>query len=93
MLENHGVTESNWHEATKATPHFAISESPVFIGRAVAALAQDPNMSRWNGKSLSSGQLSKIYTFTDLDGSQPDCWRYVAEIQEAGKTADVTGYR
>ena len=93
MLENHGVTESNWHEATKATPHFAISESPVFIGRAVAALAQDPNVSRWNGKSLSSGQLAKIYGFTDLDGSQPDCWRYVAEIQEAGKPADVTGYR
>jgi NAD(P)-dependent dehydrogenase (short-subunit alcohol dehydrogenase family) len=93
MLENHGVTESNWHEATKATPHFAISESPVFIGRAVAALAQDPNMLRWNGKSLSSGQLAKIYGFTDLDGSQPDCWRYVAEIQDAGKPADVTGYR
>src|ERR687898_1634706 len=78
MLENHGVTESNWHEATKATPHFAISESPVFIGRAVVALAQDPNVSRWNGKSMSSGQLAKIYGFTDLDGSQPDCWKYVA---------------
>jgi hypothetical protein len=93
MLENHGVTESNWHEATKRTPHFAISESPAFIGRAVAALAQDPNLSRWNGKSLSSGQLAKIFGFTDLYGSQPDCWRYVSEIQEAGKPADITGYR
>jgi len=65
----------------------------VFIGRAVVALAQDPNVSRWNGKSLSSGQLAKIYGFTDLDGSQPDCWRYVSEIQEAGKSADVAGYR
>ena len=93
MLENHGVTESNWRDATTRTPHFAISESPAFVGRAIAALAQDPNVSRWNGKSLSSGQLAKIYGFTDLDGSQPDCWRYVAEVQEAGKPADVTGYR
>ena len=93
MLEAYGVTESNWLEATKRSPHFAISESPAFAGRAVAALAQDPNVSRWNGKSLSSGQLAKIYGFTDLDGSQPDAWRYVTEVQDAGKPADVTGYR
>jgi NAD(P)-dependent dehydrogenase (short-subunit alcohol dehydrogenase family) len=55
MLEAHGVTESNWRDATAHAPHFAISESPAFVGRAVAALAQDPNVSRWNGKSLSSG--------------------------------------
>jgi hypothetical protein len=93
MLEAYGVSEANWHEATKKSPHFAISESPAFIGRAVAALAQDPDVSRWNGKSLSSGQLAKIYGFTDLDGSQPDAWRYVIEVQDAGKPADVTGYR
>jgi len=93
MLENYGVTESNWLEAAKRSPHFAISESPAFVGRAVVALAQDPDVSRWNGKSLSSGQLAKIYGFTDLDGSQPDAWRYVTEVQDAGKPADVTGYR
>ena len=93
MLEAYGVTESNWHDATKKMPHFAISESPAFVGRAVAALAQDPDVSRWNGKSLSSGQLAKIYGFTDLDGSQPDAWRYLVEVQDAGKPADVTGYR
>jgi NAD(P)-dependent dehydrogenase (short-subunit alcohol dehydrogenase family) len=93
MLEAYGVTESNWRDATKRAPHFAISESPAFVGRAVAALAQDPNVARWNGKSLSSGQLAKIYGFTDLDGSQPDAWRYVTEVQDAGKPADVTGYR
>lgn len=93
MLENYGVTESSWLEATKRSPHFAISESPAFVGRAVAALALDPDVSRWNGKSLSSGQLARIYGFTDLDGSQPDAWRYVTEVQEAGKPADVTGYR
>jgi NAD(P)-dependent dehydrogenase (short-subunit alcohol dehydrogenase family) len=93
MLEAYKVTEANWSDATKVSPHFAISESPAFVGRAVVALAQDPNVSRWNGKSLSSGQLAKIYGFTDLDGSQPDAWRYVTEVQDAGKPADVTGYR
>jgi NAD(P)-dependent dehydrogenase (short-subunit alcohol dehydrogenase family) len=93
MLEAYGVAESNWREATKRNPHFAISESPAFVGRAVAALAQDPEVSRWNGQSLSSGQLAKVYGFTDLDGSQPDAWRYVVEVQDAGKPADVTGYR
>ena len=93
MLEAFGVTESNWRDTTARVPHFAISESPAFVGRAVAALAQDPDVSRWNGQSLSSGQLARIYGFTDLDGSQPDAWRYVPEIQDAGKPADVTGYR
>lgn len=93
MLEAYGVTEANWRDATARAPHFAISESPAFVGRAVAALAQDPDRSRWNGASLSSGQLAKIYGFTDLDGSRPDAWRYVVEVQDAGKPADVTGYR
>jgi NAD(P)-dependent dehydrogenase (short-subunit alcohol dehydrogenase family) len=93
MLEAYGVTESNWRDATEKSPHFAISESPAFVGRAVVALARDPDMSRWNGKSLSSGQLAKFYGFTDLDGSQPDAWRYLVEVQDAGKPADVTGYR
>jgi len=64
MLDAYGVTESNWHDATKKMPHFAISESPAFVGRAVAALAHDPDVLRWNGKSLSSGQLAKIYGST-----------------------------
>ncbi|MGH7004579.1 MAG: SDR family oxidoreductase [Alphaproteobacteria bacterium] len=93
MLDAYGVSEANWRDAAKRSPHFAISESPAFVGRAVAALAQDPNVSRWNGKSLSSGALAKIYGFTDLDGSQPDAWRYVVEVQDAGEPADVTGYR
>ena len=93
MLDAFQVTEANWHDATKFQPHFAISETPAFVGRAVAALAQDPNVARWNGKSLSSGELAKIYGFTDLDGSQPDAWRYLVEVQDRGKPADVTGYR
>src|SRR5688500_16820577 len=93
MLDAYRVTEASWREATKIQPHFAISESPAFVGRAVAALAADPDVSRWNGMSLSSGQLAKEYGFTDLDGSQPDAWRYLVEVQDAGKPADVTGYR
>jgi NAD(P)-dependent dehydrogenase (short-subunit alcohol dehydrogenase family) len=93
MLEAFGVTEENWRDATTKVPHFAISETPRFIGRAVAALAADPDRSRWNGQSLSSGELAKVYGFTDVDGSRPDAWRYVREVQDAGKPADATGYR
>jgi NAD(P)-dependent dehydrogenase (short-subunit alcohol dehydrogenase family) len=93
MLEVFGVSESNWRDATDKVPHFAISESPAFVGRAVVALAADPDVARWNGASLSSGQLAKVYGFTDVDGSQPDAWRYLVEVQEAGRPADVTGYR
>jgi NAD(P)-dependent dehydrogenase (short-subunit alcohol dehydrogenase family) len=93
MLEAYGVTEENWRDATKVQPHFAISESPHFVGRAVAALAADPDVARWNGASLSSGQLAQVYGFTDLDGSRPDAWRYLVEVQDRGKPADTTGYR
>ncbi len=93
MLEAYGVTEATWREATAREPHFAISESPAYVGRAVVALAADPAVSRWNGSSLSSGQLARVYGFTDVDGSQPDAWRYLVEVQDPGKPADVTGYR
>lgn len=93
MLDNYGVTEENWRDATAKQPHFVISESPRFVGRAVAALAADPERALWSGESLSSGGLAKAYGFTDLDGSQPDCWRYLREVQETGRPADATGYR
>ncbi|GIG85439.1 SDR family oxidoreductase [Plantactinospora endophytica] len=93
MLDEFGVTEENWQDAAEKQPHFVISESPAFVGRAVAALAADPDRARWSGQSLSSGQLAKVYGFTDLDGSQPDAWRYIVEVEAAGKPADPTGYR
>ena len=80
-------------DALMQEPHFAISESPRFVGRAVAAIAADPQRARWNGESVSSGGLAKEYGFSDVDGSQPDAWRYVDEIQDRGLPADVTGYR
>ncbi|MFC9354235.1 SDR family oxidoreductase [Arthrobacter sp. NPDC057013] len=94
MLEHYGVTEANWREAAATNPHFAaISESPRFVGRAVAALAADPDVHRRTGGSFSSGGLAQEYGFTDVDGSRPDCWRYLAEVQEAGLPADANGYR
>ncbi|MGV9644033.1 SDR family oxidoreductase [Streptomyces sp. NPDC003333] len=93
MLDAFGVREDNWRDALDREPHFAISETPRYVGRAVAALAADPEVARFNGQSLSSGQLARVYDFTDLDGSRPDAWRYLPEIQDAGKPADTTGYR
>jgi NAD(P)-dependent dehydrogenase (short-subunit alcohol dehydrogenase family) len=93
MLDGFGVREENWRDALERVPHFAISESPHYVGRAVAALAADADVARWNGQSLSSGGLAQVYGFTDLDGSRPDAWRYLVEVQDAGKPADVTGYR
>jgi NAD(P)-dependent dehydrogenase (short-subunit alcohol dehydrogenase family) len=94
MLEHHGVTEASWRDATQRTPHFCISESPRYVGRAVAALATDPDASRWNGQSLSSGQLAQAYGFTDLDGTRPDCWRYMVEVVEReGAAPGDAGYR
>jgi NAD(P)-dependent dehydrogenase (short-subunit alcohol dehydrogenase family) len=93
MLDAYGVSEANWRDATVVSPHFAISESPAYLGRAVAALASDAEVHRWTGQVLSSGQLAKAYGFTDTDGSQPDAWRYVPEVQDAGKPANTTGYR
>ncbi|MFF0215502.1 SDR family oxidoreductase [Streptomyces vinaceus] len=93
MLDNFGVREENWRDALAQMPHFAISETPSYVGRGVAALASDPAVARWNGQSLSSAQLAREYGFTDLDGSRPDAWRYLVEVQDAGLPADVTGYR
>jgi NAD(P)-dependent dehydrogenase (short-subunit alcohol dehydrogenase family) len=94
MLDNYGVTEANWRDGAARNPHFAaISESPRFVGRAVAALAADPDVRRRNGGSFSSGGLAREYGFTDVDGSQPDCWRYLVEVQNPGRPADPTGYR
>jgi NAD(P)-dependent dehydrogenase (short-subunit alcohol dehydrogenase family) len=91
MLEARGVTEANWSEGDPG--HFGISETPTYTGRAVAALAADPDVGRFNQGSLSSGQLAREYGFTDVDGSAPDAWRYLVEVQDAGKPPDPSGYR
>lgn len=93
MLDFYGVTEENWRDATARVPHFCISESPAYTGLAVAALAADPQVARWSGQVVSSGQLARVYGFTDTDGTQPDCWRYVVEVQDPDLPASDVGYR
>ncbi|GAA2626630.1 SDR family oxidoreductase [Dactylosporangium fulvum] len=93
MLEHFGVTEASWQDATEKQPHFVMSESPAFVGRAVAALAADPDVHRFTGQSLSSGGLAQVYGFTDLDGSRPDWMRYYDEVVQPDRPADPTGYR
>ncbi|MFJ6195909.1 SDR family oxidoreductase [Micromonospora sp. NPDC092111] len=93
MLEHFGVTEENWRDGIVMDPHFAISETPAYVGRAVAALAADPDRARWNGRSVDSGELATVYGFTDLDGSRPQGLRYIVEVADTGRPADVTGYR
>ena len=92
MLEAFGVTEQNWRDATVRIPGFGVSETPAYVGRAVVALAADHDVARWHGQSLSSGQLARVYGFTDVDGSQPDAWRYLAD-EDAGKAVDASAYR
>jgi NAD(P)-dependent dehydrogenase (short-subunit alcohol dehydrogenase family) len=93
MLDHFGVTEENWRDAVAKDPHFAISESPSFVGRAVAALAADPDRARFNGGSLSSGDLAKEYGFTDVDGSRPDAWAYISEVALGGAERSADEYR
>jgi NAD(P)-dependent dehydrogenase (short-subunit alcohol dehydrogenase family) len=78
MLENFGVTGANWREACAKTPGFAISESPTYVARGVAALARAGDADRWSGTITSSRQLADAYGITDTDGSRPDCWGYLA---------------
>jgi NAD(P)-dependent dehydrogenase (short-subunit alcohol dehydrogenase family) len=96
MLEAFGTSEENWRDAVDratAPPDFALSESPRYVGRAVAALASDPDRARWNQQSVNSGRLALEYGFTDVDGSQPDMWRFIEEVREPGLDANLDDYR
>jgi NAD(P)-dependent dehydrogenase (short-subunit alcohol dehydrogenase family) len=94
MLEHFQVTEQNWTDAPGRTApdSFALSESPRYVGRAVAAVAADPERARWNQRSLTSGELAREYGFTDVDGSRPDVWRQMAD-EEAGRAGEYADYR
>jgi NAD(P)-dependent dehydrogenase (short-subunit alcohol dehydrogenase family) len=72
MLENFGVTEANWRDGGQKDRNFLESESPLFVGRAVAALAQDPNILARSGQLCTSWDLAREYRFTDYDGRRPD---------------------
>jgi NAD(P)-dependent dehydrogenase (short-subunit alcohol dehydrogenase family) len=94
MLEAFGVSEENWRDALAggAPPGFAVSESPRYVGRAVVALASDPDRARWNQQSVDSGRLAQEYGFTDVDGSRPDVWGYT-DATERDPEADADAYR
>jgi NAD(P)-dependent dehydrogenase (short-subunit alcohol dehydrogenase family) len=93
MLDAFGVSEESWRESDIAPPDFALSESPRYVGRAVVALASDRDRARWNQQSVNSGQLALEYGFTDVDGSQPDMWRFIEEVREPGLDASLDDYR
>ena len=78
MLENFGVSEANWRDACRDRPGFAISESPTYVARGVAALALAGDAGRWRGSIVSARQLADAYGVTDTDDSRPDCWGYLA---------------
>jgi NAD(P)-dependent dehydrogenase (short-subunit alcohol dehydrogenase family) len=80
MLDHFGVTEANWRDAaTTERPHFSLSETPGYLGRGVAALAADPEVTQFAGQVLTSGWLAKRYGVRDDDGTQPDFWAYASE--------------
>lgn len=93
MLEGFGVTEENWRDALEKVPHFCISESPTYVARGIAALAADADRARYASKVLTSFDLAAAYGLTDTDGSRPNCWSYVVEVEHAGKPANAGGYR
>ncbi len=94
MLDHFGVTEETWRDGIATDKWFAISETPRYIGRVVAALAADPERARWAGTSQSSGSLAVHYGVRDLDGSQPQATRYFTDAYFGDKKdADVADYR
>lgn len=90
MLEGFGVTEENWREAGKKDKNFLTSESPLYIGRAVAALAADPKIIKRSGQLFSSWELAREYKFTDVDGTRPG-WGKL-KIDFSGMPPDFLAY-
>ena len=99
MLDAFQVTEDTWRDATRPrgdglplVPGFAIAESPRFVGRAVVALATDPDRARWNQRSVSVGELAVEYGFFDVDGSRPDAWAYLVAAED-DEVVDAGSFR
>ena len=94
MLEGFGVTEATWRDALAKVPGFAISESPTYVARGVAALARDPEVAQFAGRVLTARLLADRYGVTDTDGSRPDAWGYIATYGMAEQSGrDVERFR
>lgn len=87
MLDHFGVTEANWRDGVAKDRDFVASETPAYVGRAVAALAADPERARFSGQALSSWGLSEVYDFTDSDGTRPHWGRHFAAAYPNGFTS------
>jgi NAD(P)-dependent dehydrogenase (short-subunit alcohol dehydrogenase family) len=92
ILDKFGVTEANWREGARKDPTFLLSETPFFVGRAIAALAADPRAIEKSGGLYSSWGLAREYGFTDIDGSQPDFGRHF-DIEGHYRKSSKTGLR
>jgi NAD(P)-dependent dehydrogenase (short-subunit alcohol dehydrogenase family) len=92
MLDGFGVTEEHWRDALAEHPSFAISETPTYVARGIAALAADPDKTTLRGSVLTARQLADRYDVTDVDGSRPDCWGQMA-AEAAGLPASVDEFR
>jgi hypothetical protein len=79
MLEHFGVTEANWRDAVRGVPSYSESETPLYVGRAVAALAADPDVFRKTGRVYAAWDLGPEYGITDVDGRQPNFPRWLDE--------------
>ncbi|MEP7090909.1 MAG: SDR family oxidoreductase [Nocardioidaceae bacterium] len=94
MLEHFGVTEQTWRDAaTGDLAGFAISETPTYVARGIAALAADPGYARYSGATLTSAELARVFDLTDVDGSRPDCWRHLEEVDRHGLSPRPERYR
>ena len=91
MLDHFHVTEQRWRDGGKKDPHFLHSESPLFVGRAVAALAADPHVLKRSGDIYSSWELARAYGFTDADGTRPDWGAHFANVVVPGMPGMRTG--
>ncbi len=90
MLDHFGVSEVNWQDATAKEPHFIISETPVLCWTCSCSSCWRSRGRLVEWSAAFQWSLAKVYGFTDLDGSQPDAWRYIQEVTEMGKPADAT---
>lgn len=87
VLDHFGVTADNWRDAGAKDPHFLRSETPAYLGRAVVALATDPQIMRRSGQAVTTWDLAEEYGFTDVDGTRPNWGRYFAEVVLGGHPA------
>ncbi len=96
MLDHFGVTEANWRDAAARVKEFIASETPLFVGRGIAALAADPGVARKNGRVLASWDLGEEYRVNDADGSRPHFFRWLEanepEVARGWKKLDDAFY-